>query len=198
MTMTFNKKIQQPAPGVGGATRRPAFRFAPTFVIDLIFSSSYVILFAGVWARAALTVVDVAIAGVFGLALVLCYVGKVMIISFLADRGGDARTYVISSDLVTTGLYAYSRNPTYLVTLIQCLVWSALLLFLESRAPVEPIILALTVALPALFFLITDRVIITREDAALRTVHPEAFDAYAESVGRWFGRKRRRDSGRTS
>lgn len=186
--MMLDRTDRQPL--AARAADKASFRFAPTFVIDLIFSSIYVILFAAVWARVTTTMSTLALVGLFGLALVGCYVGKVVIIGFLGDRGGDARTYVISSDLVTTGLYAYSRNPTYLLTLIQCAIWSALLIFLQALAPAAPLILALTIALPVLFFLITDRVIITREDAALRAVHHEAFDAYANSVGRWIGRRR--------
>jgi len=121
---------------------------------------------------------------------ILCYAGKVYIIASLNQGGGDARTYVISSELVTTGLYAFSRNPTYLLTLIQYVLWSALLIFLQLFAPFEPVVLALSIGLPALFFVITDRVIITREDAALSAAHPEAFAAYSKTVGRWFGRKK--------
>lgn len=165
------------------------FRFAPTFVIDLIFSSAYAILFIQLWAHVTLTISACAIAGGIEYALALCYVGKVLIIASLNQRGGDARTYVISSGLVTHGLYAYSRNPTYLLTLIQCGVWSTLLGFLQAFAPFEPLLVALSILLPILFFLVTDRVI-TREDAALRAAHPQAFDDYSKKVGRWLGRKR--------
>ena len=96
------------------------FRFAPTFKIDLVFSLVYVALFVWTWAHGGHRLWHCAVAGLFGFLLVLCYAGKVAIIGFLNQRGGDARTYVISSGLVTTGLYAYSRNPTYLLTLVQC------------------------------------------------------------------------------
>jgi protein-S-isoprenylcysteine O-methyltransferase Ste14 len=169
---------------------KPApFRFAPTFKIDLVFSLAYVFLFIQLWARAEITIVTGVGAGLFGLLLTLCYAGKVYIIASLNEGGGDARTYVISSDLVTTGLYAFSRNPTYLLTLIQCVLWSALLIFLQLFAPFEPLVLAISIVLPALFFAITERVI-TREDAALSAAHPEAFAAYSKQVGRWFGRGR--------
>jgi protein-S-isoprenylcysteine O-methyltransferase Ste14 len=166
------------------------FHFAPTFKLDLVFSLAYVVLFTLAWARIGHSVLICVVGALFGLALALCYAGKVFIIGVLNQRGGDARTYVISSDLVTTGLYAYSRNPTYLLTLVQCLLWSALLLFLEAHAPIAPLTLALTILAPALFFWIHDRVIIPREDAALGAAHPEAFAAYAREVGRWIGRGR--------
>lgn len=180
-----------PAVGEDAASQETApFRFAPTFIIDLVFSLAYVILFVRVWARASHTLPVGAVAACFGVALALCYAGKVYIIGFLNQRGGDARTYVISSDLVTTGLYAFSRNPTYLLTFVQCLVWSALLAFLQAFAPFAPLVFASTMLLPVAFFLVTDLWIITREDTALRAAHPEEFDAYCARVGRWFGRKR--------
>lgn len=172
------------------ASKPASFRFAPTFKIDLAFSLAYVALFVWTWAHGGHRLWHCAVAALFGFLLVLCYAGKVAIIGFLDRRGGDARTYVISSGLVTTGLYAFSRNPTYLLTLVQCVVWSALIVFLQLVGPLEPIVLALALLLPLAFFLLHDWVIIKREDAALSAAHPEAFAAYSKSVGRWFGRKR--------
>jgi protein-S-isoprenylcysteine O-methyltransferase Ste14 len=190
--MTLDTDFQQaPATGPNGAANAPApFRFAPTFKIDLAFSAIYVVLFIQTWAHGDHPLWVGAIAGLFGLLLVLCYAGKVAIIEFLNRRGGDARTYVISSGLVTTGLYAFSRNPTYLLTLVQCVIWSALLVFLQLAGPLQPVVVALALLLPLAFFLLHDLVIIKREDAALSAAHPEAFAAYSKSVGRWFGRKR--------
>jgi protein-S-isoprenylcysteine O-methyltransferase Ste14 len=178
-----------------GDDKRPPFRFAPTAKIDFAFSLAYVILFIRAWNRADHPTAICIGAGLIGLLLALCYAGKVYIIGFLNQRGGDARTYVISSGLVTTGLYAYSRNPTYLLTFVQCLIWSALLILLQVGAPLAPVTLALSILLPAFFFLLTDRVIIEREDSALSAAHPEAFAAYSQSVRRWFGRKRLAGSG---
>ena len=177
--------------GESEGSKGPArFRFAPTFKIDLVFSLIYVVLFIATWTRADLSPRVCGIAAVFGFLLILCYVGKVAIIASLNRGGGDARTYVISSGLVTTGLYAFSRNPTYLLTLVQCMVWSALLVFLQIYAPFQLAIFAASILLPFAFFFLTDIVIIGREDAALSAAHPEAFAAYSQSVGRWFGRKR--------
>lgn len=186
--MTLKTNSQSAASAGDGES--PPFRFAPTFIIDLIFSLCYVVLFMCAWARASDGAAVGVGAGCFAIPLALCYAGKVYIIGFLNQRGGDARTYVISSDLVTTGLYAYSRNPTYLLTLVQCCVWSGLLAFLQAFAPFEPIVFAATLLLPVAFFLITDLWIIKREDAALRAAHPQQFDAYSARVGRWFGRPR--------
>jgi steroid 5-alpha reductase family enzyme len=194
MTMALDTQFQSASPAREGqsATADAPFRFAPTFIIDLLFSLAYVALFVWAWPRASHEWRVCAIAGGFAAPLALCYAGKVAIIGFLNKRGGDARAYVISSGLVTTGLYAYSRNPTYLLTFVQCLLWSALLAFLQAFGPLEPLVLAATILLPVAFFLITDLWIIAREDAALRAAHPQEFDAYGASVGRWFGRKRAR------
>jgi protein-S-isoprenylcysteine O-methyltransferase Ste14 len=174
----------------GGESAPAPFRFAPTFVLDLIFSVTYVAMFVRAWAKASGGPQMGLGAACFAVLLVLCYAGKVAIIGSLNRGGGDARNYVISSGLVTTGLYAYSRNPTYLLTLVQCCVWSGLLLFLQAFAPFEPLVLAAALLLPVVFFLIHDLWIIRREDAALRAAHPEEFDAYCAKVGRWIGAKR--------
>ena len=189
--MTLNTGFPQAsaARGADEAHEAAPFRFAPTFIIDFITSSFYVPLFALCWVRAPHGVVISAIAGLLGLAVACCYFGKVFIIGFLNKRGGDARNYVISSDLVTTGLYAYSRNPTYLLTLVQYILWSVLLVFLQAFAPFHWIAFALSIVLPVAFFVVMDRVI-DREDAALSARHPEAFAAYAKEVGRWIGRRR--------
>jgi protein-S-isoprenylcysteine O-methyltransferase Ste14 len=190
--MTLNSGLHQAEAARRGdkADGSASFHFAPTFKIDLVFSLIYVALFIRTWAYCDHTPLVCAIAGLFGFLLALCYAGKVAIIASLNQGGGDARTYVISSGLVTTGLYAYSRNPTYLLTLVQCVIWSAFLVFLQAFAPFEILVFALSLLLPVAFFLLHDLVIISREDAALSAAHPEAFTAYSQSVGRWFGRKR--------
>jgi protein-S-isoprenylcysteine O-methyltransferase Ste14 len=170
------------------------FRFAPTFVIDLVFSWVYVVLFLRTWTGADHRPWVCAIAGFFGLLLVFCYAGKVAIIGYFNRCGGDARTYVISSRLVTTGPYAFSRNPVYLQTLIQCVVWTALIAFLQYFAPCASPVFAFSILLPFAFFLVTD-ICIRREEIALKAMHASAFAAYAKSVNRWFGRKRARGAG---
>jgi protein-S-isoprenylcysteine O-methyltransferase Ste14 len=166
-----------------------SFQFAPTFKIDLVFSALYAGLFIHLWGRLDHTVLVCSIAATFGFALALCYAGKVYIIESLSRRGGDARHYVVSSGLVTDGLYAYSRNPTYFVTLVQCALWTAMLVALQMFAPLESLLFVASMIAPALFYVVMDRVI-DREDAALSAAHPEAFAAYAKEVGRWFGRRR--------
>jgi protein-S-isoprenylcysteine O-methyltransferase Ste14 len=188
--MTANANSPQTTADPGRPSEKAAaFRFAPTFKIDLVFSALYAGLFIHLWGRLEHTVLVGAIAATFGVALALCYAGKVYIIESLSRRGGDARHYVVSSGLVTDGLYAYSRNPTYFVTLVQCLLWTAMLVALQMFAPLEPLTFVASMVAPALFYVVMDRVI-DREDAALSAAHPEAFAAYAKEVSRWFGRKR--------
>ena len=70
--------------------------------------------------------------------ILACYFGKVLVITHLDKQGGDARTYVKSAALVTDGPYGYSRHPTYLVAMVQFLLWSALALYLQTFMPWQP------------------------------------------------------------
>jgi protein-S-isoprenylcysteine O-methyltransferase Ste14 len=191
MTADTNSREATADPRGRPSDKAAPFRFAPTFKIDLVFSALYAGLFIHLWGRLNHTVPVCAIAASFGFALALCYAGKVYIIESLNRRGGDARHYVVSSGLVTDGLYAYSRNPTYFVTLVQCALWTAMLVALQMFAPLEPLPFVAAMIAPALFYAVMDR-IIDREDAALGAAHPEAFAAYAKEVGRWIGRERGR------
>jgi protein-S-isoprenylcysteine O-methyltransferase Ste14 len=165
------------------------FKFAATFVIDLACSLAYVAAVVPVWLGEMDQGLVIAPTFLVGVLILICYVGKVAVIAHLEKAGGDARTYVESSALVTDGPYAYSRNPTYALAMLQFLLWSALALYLQVFAPWRPTMLAAALLLPALFFLLNDRVIMPTEEATLRRLHPEAFDAYAKRVRRWFGCK---------
>ena len=93
-------------------------------------------------------------------------------ISHLSRQGGDARTYVKSAALVTDGPYAFSRHPTYLVAMVQFLLWSALALYLQAFMPWNPSMLAAAIGLPVAFWLINDLVVMPTEEAMLRRLHP--------------------------
>ncbi|MGD1036017.1 MAG: methyltransferase [Roseiarcus sp.] len=164
------------------------FKFAATFVIDLAISLVFVAAVVPVWAGEMDRGLVLAPTFLIGALILLCYVGKVLVIAHLDKAGGDARTYVKSSALVTDGPYAYSRNPTYLLAMIQFLLWSALAFYLQAFAPWRPSMLAAAVFLPALFFIVNDRVVMPTEEAMLRRLYPDAFDAYASQVRRWIGR----------
>jgi protein-S-isoprenylcysteine O-methyltransferase Ste14 len=166
------------------------FKFAPTFVIDLAISLASIAAIAPAWKTSLGLGPWVALPTIFlGLAILACYAGKIIVISHLDRRGGDARAYVPSSALVTDGPYAYSRHPTYLVTMAQFLLWSALAFYLQLFLPWRPIMLAAALGLPLAFFLINHIVVMPAEEAMLRRLHPQEFDAYVGRVGRWFGRR---------
>lgn len=164
------------------------FRFAPTFIVDISVSFVYALLLGHVLHGVRNMTMAVLVGAPIIMLIMLCYVGKILIIRFLERRGGDARTYVLSDALVTDGPYAWSRNPTYLLALIQFLLWSALLLVLQVFGAVEPLPLAVACVMPLVFFVFTDRVNIAREDRRLAAKHPEAFADYSRRVGRWIGR----------
>ena len=164
------------------------FRFAPTFIVDISVSFVYALLLGHVLHGVRNMTMAVLVGAPIIMLIMLCYVGKILIIRFLERRGGDARTYVLSDALVTDGPYAWSRNPTYLLALIQFLLWSALLLVLQVFGAVEPLPLAVAGVMPLVFFVFTDRVNIAREDRRLAAKHPEAFADYSRRVGRWIGR----------
>ncbi len=165
------------------------FKFAATFVIDLAFSLLFVAAVVPVWAGEMDRGLVLAPTFLIGVLILLCYVGKVLVIAHLDKAGGDARTYVKSSALVTDGPYAYSRNPTYLLAMVQFLLWSALAFYLQGFAPWRPTMLAAAILLPALFFFVNDRVVMPTEEAMLRRLHPDEFEAYASRVRRWIGRR---------
>jgi protein-S-isoprenylcysteine O-methyltransferase Ste14 len=164
------------------------FKFAATFVIDLAFSLIFVAAVVPTWVAEMDRGLLLAPTFVLGVLILACYVAKVLVIAHLDKAGGDARTYVQSAALVTDGPYAYSRNPTYLFAMIQFLLWAVLAFYLQIFAPWRPAMLAAALFLPALFFLVNDWVVMPTEEAMLRGLHRESFDAYAAEVRRWFGR----------
>ncbi|HEY1940607.1 MAG TPA: methyltransferase [Roseiarcus sp.] len=180
--------FDEPAAADAGAAPK-RFKFAATFVIDLAFSLLFVAAVVPVWIAETQRGLVMAPTILLGLALLACYAGKVLVIAHLDKAGGDARTYVKSSALVTDGPYAWSRNPTYLLAMVQFVLWGALALYLQIFAPWRPTMLAAALLLPALFFLVNDWIVMPSEEAMLRRLHPDEFDAYASRVRRWFGRK---------
>jgi protein-S-isoprenylcysteine O-methyltransferase Ste14 len=176
-------------PAAAEAAAPKQFKFAATFVIDLTISLLYVAAVVPAWLAEMDRGLVMAPTFLLGAAILACYVAKVFVVAHLDRAGGDARTYVKSSALVTDGPYAWSRNPTYLLAMAQFALWSALAFYLQLFAPWRPILLAAAIALPVVFFLVNDRIVMPTEEATLRRLHPEAYDAYARRVGRWFGRR---------
>lgn len=166
------------------------FKFAPTFVIDFTCSLVCVLAITPAWKEALGK--GWIVAGptlLLLLPILVCYFGKTAIIGHLGKKGGDARTYVKSGALVTDGPYGYSRHPTYVAAMIQFLLWSVLALYVQAFLPWNPVLLAAALGVPVAFYLINDLVVMPTEEAMLRKLHPDEFDAYAAKVNRWVGRK---------
>ena len=192
MSTAFERIFDEPT-GVDASTPPKKFMVAPTFVIDLSISLVCILAIAPTWKASFPLGPKVNLPSfVIGLLILACYAGKVLVISHLSRQGGDARTYVKSAALVTDGPYAFSRHPTYLVAMVQFLLWSALALFLQVFMPWNPWMLAAAIGLPFGFYLVNDLVVMPSEEAMLRRLHPEEFDAYARRVRRWFGRRARK------
>ena len=78
-----------------------------------------------------------------------------------------------ASALVSTGIFAFTRNPMYLGMLVVLVAWG---LYLSNLA---------AVALVPLFVPCLNRLQILPEERVLRAKFGAAFDAYAERVRRW-------------
>ena len=165
------------------------FKFAATFVIDLAISLAFVAVVLPCWAADFDRGLIMAPTFLLGVLILVAYVAKVLVVAHLDRRGGDARTYVKSSALVTDGPYAWSRNPTYALAMLQFLLWAGLAFYLLALGPWRWTLAGAAIGLPALFFLVNDRIVMPTEEAMLRRLHPDDYDAYAARVRRWFGRK---------
>ncbi len=169
---------------------RQDLQFSRIFLVDLVASAAY--------AAATLILLDLAdptedgaralIIAAFGWVL-FCAL-KIMLVVHLEKSGGDAREFVGSETLVTDGVYAFSRNPVYVMSLVQSLCWSLGLLGLGLSGHPYPCLAI--IAAPALLYghwWGMDRLIVPNEEAALGARHPEAFAAYCARVNRWIGRR---------
>jgi protein-S-isoprenylcysteine O-methyltransferase Ste14 len=191
MPSAFDRSIFDEPDSPEASAPGKKFKVAPTFVIDLVVSALFVVAVLPTWrASIALSLGVNLVSFALGIAICSCYLAKVLVVSHLDRRGGDARAYVKSSALVTDGPYGYSRHPTYAIAMLQFLLWSALALFLQAFTPWNPVMLAAAFVLPVAFFWINDRIVMPTEEGMLRNLHPEEFDAYAGAVRRWFGKYR--------
>ncbi len=169
---------------------RANLQFSRIFLIDLVATAGYVL---GTAASAEDAARSEALAVlVVSLLYALLHAAKILLVVHLEKRGGDAREFVGSLTLVVSGPYAHSRNPVYLLSLIQSAIWSLLLALLAQDQPAPGFGYALSAALLYGHFWGMDRLVIPHEEAALRRAHRDAFDAYAGRVRRWIGRYRAR------
>lgn len=167
---------------------KTSFKFAPTFLIDLAFTAAYLAVVMPNWLAAARYGAPVLPTFVIAALFSACYVGKILVVRHLDKKGGDARAYVKSEELVADGPFAYSRHPTYALALAQFLLWSVLALYLQAFEPWRPLMTGAALALPVAFFLLNDWLVMPSEEAMLAQLHPAAYPLYARRVRRWFGR----------
>jgi len=189
MNVELKSSLFDEPDAVEASTPPKRFKFATTFVIDLVVSLAFVAVVLPCWAVDFDRGLVMAPTFLLGVLILVSYAGKVLVIAHLDRHGGDARTYVKSSALVTDGPYAWSRNPTYALAMLQFLLWAALAFYLLALGPWRWTLAVAAVGLPALFYFVNDRAIMPTEEAMLRKLHPQEFDAYAARVRRWFGRK---------
>src|SRR5436305_8398881 len=105
-------------------------QFSPSFVCDLSISLVYVLVTAYLFVASAHTAPSTE-AVIFIADIVLeAQATKVALMFSLDRRGGDAGSSR-SHTLVTDGVYSFSRNPAYLVTIVQNVLWSLLLLMIS-------------------------------------------------------------------
>lgn len=164
-------------------------QFSNIFSVDLVASFGYVTATLFLVGDANPETVSVAALIALGAAYLALQAGKIWLIVDLEKRGGDARQFMGSDHLVTSGVYAFSRNPVYLVSLVQSALWSIALLCLARGQDAAGVGYALAPALLYAHYWGMDRLIVPNEEAALKAVHPEEFAAYAAKVRRWFGRR---------
>jgi protein-S-isoprenylcysteine O-methyltransferase Ste14 len=191
MSSAFQHPVFDEPDSVGPSETPKRFKLAPTFVIDLAFSALAVAGVGPVWNAMLKTAPLPAILPTLALLLLLlgCYVGKTRTVGWLDRSGGDARAYVKSGALVTSGPYAWSRHPTYALAFAQFLVWSALGLYVQLFEPFSLWLWVAVIGAPLGFYLVNDLVVMPTEEAMLRRLHGAEFDAYAARVNRWFGRR---------
>lgn len=117
-----------------------------------------------------------------GVGLLLASAGQALRVAVIGyayiARGGKGRR-VHADDLVTSGLFAASRNPLYVGNL---LVYAGLLVIWNSP-------LMYVVAVP--FFLFLYRSIVAAEEAFLHARFGAAYERYCRNVGRWIPDLRR-------
>lgn len=166
---------------------RRDLQFSIIFRVEFVASMGYAAMTVFLLDRDDLTPQGAPILMRLALLYAALHVAKIMLVIDLERRGGDTREFVGSEELVTTGVYAYSRNPVYVLSIAQSFVWSLALVCLGAGG--RDALIAFTLAPLLLYghYWGIDRLIIPNEEAALEQKHPEAFAAYRARVRRWVG-----------
>lgn len=190
MSVAFDRK--QPWTLVSFLFRRIGqdLQFSGIFLCDFVAALAYTLATLYLLHEVELPVGALIEMAILALLIVAAQAAKIVGVILLEKCGGDAREFIGSKTLVTHGAYAFSRNPVYLVAIVQSGLWSLLLLRGELVAPIHPLLILAALVFLVGHFLGVDRLIIPNEEAALKSAHPEAFAAYANRVNRWLGWRR--------
>jgi len=169
---------------------RRDLQFSNIFIVEASATAAYLATTALLAARNAPVPQGLCVLIAACLAYAALFCAKVALVIYLERQGGDARQFCASDRLVTTGAYALSRNPVYVLSLAQSAAWSLGLLGLGLGEWINAIVAGLA-AMSLLYahYWGMDRLIVPHEEAALRGKHPEAFATYCAHVNRWFGRR---------
>jgi protein-S-isoprenylcysteine O-methyltransferase Ste14 len=162
--------------------------FSPSFISDCAVSFAYVLVTAFLYVASAHTAPTTEAVIFIAVVVLEAQATKVALMFSLDRRGGDAGSGQ-SHALVTDGLYSFTRNPAYLITIVQNVLWSLLLLLTILGGRASAFAVFVIVALPLVHFFVLDRLVIRQEEVNLARWHPAAYAAYVASVNRWIGRR---------
>jgi len=168
---------------------RRDMQFSGIFLCDFFAAVAFALASVYLLNEVKFTLCGAIAAAIFFALVVIAQGAKIFGVILLEKRGGDAREFIGSDTLVTDGAYRYSRNPVYLVSILQSVAWSLLLLVGALTQPLHLALAAAALVIPVAHFVSIDRLIIPNEEEALRRVHPQSFADYAARVNRWFGRR---------
>ena len=165
------------------------FELSPIFILDFISATAYVITTVYLFYMSPRTVHAIVEIELIAVIVLGANFAKIALLLLVERRGGDSRTFRRSLVLVTDGVYRYSRNPVYLITFVQNLLWSLVLLFRIIDRHESLIMFAVVAIVPFIHFVGVNWLVIPKEEADLLQLHPITFSAYAKSVHRWIGRR---------
>ncbi len=163
--------------------------FSPSFISDCAISFAYLLVTAFLYVASTRTAPTTEAVIFISVIVLEAQATKVALMFSLERRGGDAGSGQ-SHTLVTDGLYSFTRNPAYLITIVQNVLWSLLLLLTIVGEATDIVAVSVIVALPVIHFLTLDRLVIRQEERDLSRWHPAAYASYSASVNRWIGRRK--------
>ncbi len=163
--------------------------FSPSFICDLVVSIAYIAVTTLLYVASAYTAPSTEAVIFIAVIVLEAQATKVALMFSLDRRGGDAGSRQAPA-LVTDGLYGFTRNPAYLITIVQNVLWSLLLLLTIAGEPANAVAVTAILVLPLIHFAVLDRFVIRQEELNLSRWHPAAYAAYAGRVNRWVGRRR--------